>query len=259
MPTGGHRGQLLRPRRRQHRVHPAGEPGTPAGSAVHAARRVHAPHRRPPGRGGPGGWPRDGRGTGRRHRRGAVHADHALAGRARRPVRPVPPGDGACGCRPTSAWAGSLARCSRSWTVTTCCGPGSARTGRWRSGPAGAVAAADCLTRSTCPRWTIWRAVVAQETERAAGAARPGPRCHDPGRLVRPRRDRPRAAAAVPAAPRGRRRRPGGSSCPTSPRRGGGDPADSRSAPRSGAGRGSSPPPRARRTWWRKPRAGGRS
>ena len=96
------------------------------GIDAHPARGVHPPHRRAPRRGGAGDTDRAAAeapdaGVGER----AAHADHALAGRARRPSRRVPPGRWWSGSRPGSARTGSAARCRRCSTTTTCCGPGS--------------------------------------------------------------------------------------------------------------------------------------
>ena len=123
---GRHRRQLLRARRRQHPVDPAGQPGAPRRAGDHAAGRVPAPDRGEPG----GGGRRIGGGDSAATPdlavgRPAGDADHALAGRARRLDRPLQPGDAADGAGHAdrrSIWAPRCRPCS---TITTRCGCGS--------------------------------------------------------------------------------------------------------------------------------------
>ncbi len=80
--AGRHRRQLLRARRRQHHVDPAGQPGPQGRADDHAARGVPASDGGDAG--GGGGRPAGDRRHPSRHRhRGAAgNADHALAGRS---------------------------------------------------------------------------------------------------------------------------------------------------------------------------------
>ncbi|CAM5406698.1 D-alanine--D-alanyl carrier protein ligase [Streptomyces violaceorubidus] len=94
---GGRRRRVLRPRRRQHHVDPAGQPRPTGRTRTVRTRRLRAPDR---------GGTRRGRhrdrhhrhgGTRRRHRRRTLDTDHAVVPRTRRsgrPVQPVPAGPG---------------------------------------------------------------------------------------------------------------------------------------------------------------------
>ncbi len=90
------RRRILRPRRRQHPLHPARQPGPREGPHALRAGRLRAPERRPhrrgAGRGGGAGAGRRAARGGAGERAGAGHADHGLVrgtGRPHRPVQPV--------------------------------------------------------------------------------------------------------------------------------------------------------------------------
>ena len=138
--AGRGRGQLLRARRRQHPLDPAGRPGPGAGAGDHPAAGVRAPDR--------GGARRRGRDRGRGRGRdragdgaGAADADPALVLRPARAGAPLQPGLRAADpgrARPRAAGAGAAWRW---WRTTTRCGcalpaartAGGARTCRRRT------------------------------------------------------------------------------------------------------------------------------
>ena len=226
--AGRRRRQLLRPRRRQHRVDAAGRawPARPAW----CSRRATCSATRPWPRWRPHVRPTDSlvvEEAGRRRRRGGAHADRPLAARAGRPDRRLPPGDGAAGAgRPAAGHAGGRAAGACS-TGTPRCGPASsaATTERGRStsrrpapstpppaSPASTLPRPDAARATRPRRWPR-----AASGRRAVERARPRRGRHGAGGVVR-RRSRPaRAAAARRPPPRHRRRvvagaraRPGG-------------------------------------------------
>ncbi len=197
--VGGRRRELLRPRRRQHQLDPAGRQGTGGGPGDHRAGRVRAPHspgsraRRPERRAH-----RDGGRRGR-HRTGAGHADHRLVRRDPRTDRRLPPGgrgpDARRGLvRADHGRAADAARPSRRPAPKRRHHPGSrGGTGRGR-----AAQGRGRLRRPGCPR--------PRGSRRRPGGtgARQGRRAA--GGVARCRRRTSRQAAAHAAPPGGGRR-----------------------------------------------------
>ena len=123
--AGRHRRQLLRARRRQHHVDPAGEPGAQGGAG--RSRRARCSSIRPlrRWRGLPSLSGSSGRRAARhRHRWLAGDADHALAGGARRADRSLPPGDAAAGAGGSAGGSSHRRPCRRCSIITMRCGCG---------------------------------------------------------------------------------------------------------------------------------------
>ena len=149
--AGRHRRQLLRARRRQHHVDPAGEPGAAGGAADHAARGVPASDRCgawPAVRGGsPRRLRRPMRGRCRhRGRRAAGDADHALAAASGAGRSSGSASRCCCRCRRGCGRRIWRRRCRRCWIITMRCGCGSMRA----AGADGDWSLDDCAAAARC-------------------------------------------------------------------------------------------------------------
>ena len=154
----GHRRQLLRARRRQHRVDPAGEPGAPGRARDHAARGVPASDR-----GGAGGGAAVGRSdSGQRvpdPATGPLPATPIMRWLLEQggPIERFSQSDAAAGAGgPASriTWAAPCRRCS---IITMRCGCGWSRRRRARAAPGGRAARRDPCARPACGGSTCLR------------------------------------------------------------------------------------------------------
>ena len=201
--AGRHRRQLLRARRRQHHVDPAGEPGAQGGAGDHAA----------------GGVPASDRGGARRASRAcstetaaalpdiaigaiAADADHALAapsvaGRSIASTRRC-----CCRCRRACGEDHLIAALQACSIITMRCGCGWMRRRRARVGlevaPPGAVRRGDCLRRieSGGLDEVALRACIGEQAQARRAPAGAGGRGDGAGGVVRCRGASGRAAAA---------------------------------------------------------------